>query len=206
VGILSASGSFTRYAVVEELTGQLASELPERLARHSFRDIDDTADERSFGWVCLEDWLDSFWRAAPPEKAHYMAFTLRLDTRRVPPAVFKKHFLLAVKAEKEAMKESGKTFITKDRKQELKDQVMLKLRTRFLPIPAVFDAVWNLRSNRIWLATTNAKIRVLFEEHFTMSFGLTLEAMTPYFLARRTVDKSRHALLDDLEPSPFAAP
>jgi hypothetical protein len=103
------------------------------------------------------------------------------------------------------MKESGKTFITKDRKQELKDQVMLKLRTRFLPIPAVFDAVWNLRSNMVWLATTNAKIRVLFEEHFTMSFGLTLETMTPYFLARRTVDKSRHALLDDLEPSPFAA-
>ena len=205
MGILAASGSFTRYAVVEELTGQLAAELHERLARHSFRDIDDTADERSFGWVCLDDWLDSFWRAAPPEKAHYLAFSLRLDTRRVPPAVFKKHFLLAVKAEKEAMKETGKSFITKDRKSEIKDQVMLKLRTRFLPIPAVFDAVWNLRSNRVYLATTNSKVRVMFEEHFAMSFGLNLELLTPYFLALRTVDKSRHALLDDLEPSPFAA-
>lgn len=205
MGILAASGSFTRYAVVGDMTGQLSSEIPERLAKFSFRDIDDTADERSFGWVCLEDMLDSFWRSAPPEKAHYMAFSLRLDTRRVPPSVFKKHLQLALKAEKEAMKETGKNFITKDRKQEIKDQVMLKLRARFLPIPAVFDAVWNLRSNTVLLATTNSKVRALFEDHFTMSFGLTLEPLTPYFLARRLVDQSRHALLDDLEPSPFAA-
>ncbi len=205
MGILATSGSFTRYAIVEEMTGQLASELPERLAKHSFRDIDQTTDERSYGWVCLEDWLDTFWRAAPPEKAHYLAFSLRLDTRRIPPAVIKKHFLLAVKAEKEAMKESGKAFITKDRKQELKDQVMLKLRARFLPIPAVFDAVWNLRENRVWLATTNSKVKTLFEEYFNMSFGLNLEPLTPYFLARRLTDESRHAMIDDLEPSPFAA-
>jgi DNA recombination-dependent growth factor C len=205
VGILAASGGFTRYALVEEVTGQLVQELPERLARFSFRDIDATTDERSFGWVCLEDWLDSAWRAAPPEKAHYLAFSLRLDTRRVPPAVFKKHFLLAVKAEKEAMKEAGKSFITKDRKQELKDQVMMKLRARFLPIPAVFDAVWNLRSNTVLLAAANSKVKALFEDHFTMSFGLTLEAQTPYFLARRLTDKSRQPMLDELEPSPFAA-
>jgi len=205
VGILATSGSFTRYAVVEELTGQMTAELPDRLARFSFRDIDQTADERSFGWVCLEDWLDSAWRAAPPEKAHYLAFSLRLDTRRVPPAVFKKHFLLAVKAEKEAMRETGKNFITKDRKQELKDQVMLTLRARFLPIPAVFDVVWNLRRNRVYLATANSKVRHLFEDHFTASFNLNLEPLTPYFLARRTVDASRHAMLDELEPSPFAA-
>ena len=205
MGILATSGSFTRYAVAGELTGQLTSELPELLARHSFKDIDNTADERSFGWVCLDDWLDSFWHAAPPEKAHYLAFSLRLDTRRVPPAVFKKHFQLAIKAEKEAMKDSGKSFITKDRKQEIKDQVMLKLRARSLPIPAVFDAVWNLRANQVYLATTNSKVRNLFEDHFTVSFGLTLEPLTPYFLARRIVDESRHALLDELEPSPFAA-
>jgi len=205
VGILATSGSFTRYGVIEDLTGQMASELGERLARFSFRDIDQTTDERSFGWVCLEDMLDSFWHAAPPDKAHYLAFSLRLDTRRVPPAVFKKHFLLAVKAEKEALKETGKTFLTKDRKQELKDQVMLKLRSRFLPIPAVFDAVWNLRSNRVILATTNSKVQSLFEDHFKSTFELNLEPLTPYFLARRIAAPSRHALLDDLEPSAFAA-
>lgn len=205
MGILSTSGSFTRYAIVEEMTGALTSEIPDRLAKFSFRDIDGTADERSYGWVCLEDWLDSHWRAAPPDKAHYMAFTLRLDTRRISPAVMKKHIILAVKAEKQAMKDEGKGFLSKDRKQEIKDQVRLKLMTKTLPIPAVFDVVWNLRANRVLLATTNSKVRLLFEEFFTLSFGVNLEPLTPYFLARRLVDQSKYALIDDLEPSAFTA-
>jgi len=205
VGILSTSGSFTRYAIVEEMTGTLTSEIPDRLAKFSFRDIDGTADERSYGWVCLEDWLDSHWRAAPPDKAHYMAFTLRLDTRRISPAVMKKHLILAVKAEKQAMKDEGKGFLSKDRKQEIKDQVRLKLMTKTLPVPAVFDVVWNLRDNRVLLATTNSKVRLLFEEFFTLSFGVNLEPLTPYFLARRLVDQSKYAIIDDLEPSAFTA-
>ena len=205
MGILSTSGSFTRYAIVEEMTGTLTSEIPDRLAKFSFRDIDGTADERSYGWVCLEDWLDSHWRAAPPDKAHYMAFTLRLDTRRISPAVMKKHLILAVKAEKQAMKDEGKGFLSKDRKQEIKDQVRLKLMTKTLPVPAVFDVVWNLRDNRVLLATTNSKVRLLFEEFFTLSFGVNLEPLTPYFLARRLVDQSKYAIIDDLEPSAFTA-
>jgi len=204
VGILSASGSFTRYAIVEEVTGQIVSELPERLVKFAFRDIDDTADERSFGWVCLDDWLDARFRAAPPEKAHYLGFSLRLDTRRISPAVLKKHLILALKAEKEALRDQGKNFLTKERKNEIKDQVRLKLMARALPIPAVTDVVWNLRSNRVLLASTNSKLRNLFEDHFTMSFGLNLEPLTPYFLARRLVDKAQWTKLDDLEPSPFA--
>ncbi len=205
MGILSTSGSFTRYAIVEEMTGQLTSEIPDRLAKFSFRDIDGTADERSYGWVCLEDWLDSHWRAAPPDKAHYMTFTLRLDTRRISPAVFKKYLTLAIKAEKQAMKDEGKGFLSKDRKQEIKDQVKLKLMAKSLPVPAVFDVVWNLRNNRVLLATTNSKVRLLFEEFFTLCFGLNLEPLTPYFLARRLVDASKHAMIDDLEPSAFTA-
>ncbi|GAB6038554.1 recombination-associated protein RdgC [Fundidesulfovibrio butyratiphilus] len=205
MGILSASGSFTRYAIVEDVTGQLAQELPERLAKYAFRDIDDTSDERSYGFVCLEDWLDSHWRAAPPEKAHYMAFSMRLDTRRVSPAVMKKHLLLALAAEKQALKEQGKNFISKDRKQEIKDQTRLKLMARALPVPAVFDVVWNLRDNRVYLATTNSKVRALFEDLFTLAFDLHLEPLTPYFLALRLADPAKRQALDDLEPSPFAA-
>lgn len=205
MGILSASASFTRYAVVEPMTGQLAAELPERLAKFAFKDIDATADERSFGWVCLEDWLDSAWRAAPPEKAHYLAFSLRLDTRRVAPAVMKKYLILALKAEKEALKAQGKGFLTKERKSELKEQVRLKLLARALPVPSVTDVVWNLRANTVLLASSNPKLKNLFEDHFTASFGLNLEPQTPYFLARRLTDETRYAMIDELEPSPFAA-
>ena len=46
---------------------------------------------------------------------------------------------------------------------------------------------------------------MLFEEFFTLSFGVNLEPLTPYFLARRLVDASKHAVIDDLEPSAFTA-
>ena len=203
MGILAGSGSFTRYRIVEEVTPAKLAQAPELLRKNSFRDIDAGTDERSFGWVCLDDWLDPQWRTAPPEKGHFLAMSLRLDTRRISPAVFKKHVLLAFRAEKEAAKDQGKKFIGKDRKTELRDQVRLKLMARALPIPAVFDAVWDTLTHAIWLASTNGKVRALFEDLFTQTFELHLEPQGPFFLARRLLEPARIDDLEEIEPSPF---
>ncbi len=205
MGLLSASGSFTRFNIVEDVSDDVIRRAPELLRKNAFKDIDHTADERSFGWVCFEDMLDNEWRTAPPEKGAYLAFALRLDTRRIPPAVMKKHVRIALDAEKEALKDTGKSFISKDRKKEIAEQVTLKLRARTLPIPAVFDVVWNLTTHQILLNSTNNKLLEMFEDLFTLTFELHLEPTTPYFLALRLADESRHALLDELEPSPFSA-
>ena len=205
MGILAASGSFTRYRIVEEIPPTLLANAPELLRKNSFRDIDAGSAERSFGWVCLDDWLDPEWRAAPPQKGHFLAMSLRLDTRRISPAVYKKHLLLALRAEREKVKEMGKKFVSKDRKTELRDQVRLKLLARALPIPAVFDAVWDTMSHTIWLASVNGKVRELFEDLFTVTFELHLEPQTPFFLAKRLIDPARTEDLEDIEPSAFAA-
>ena len=47
------------------------------------------------------------WRSAPPEKGAYLAFALRLDTRRIPPAVLKKYVTIALR-EEGRIKEQGK--------------------------------------------------------------------------------------------------
>lgn len=204
MGILAASGSFTRYRIVGDVKDEIIRNAPELLKKNAFQEIEHTADERSFGWVCLEDMLDASWRTAPPEKAHYLCFSLRLDTRRVSPAVFKKHLRLAMDAEKDAQAESGKSFISKDRKNELAEQVKLKLMARAMPVPAVFDVVWNVSTNEIFLNSVNSKLRLLFEDLFTLTFELSLEPMTPAFLAMRLTDESRHIMIEELEPSQFA--
>ena len=103
MGLLAASGGFTRYRIVGDVPTQTLREAPDRLKKYAFTDIDHSTEERSFGWVALEDYLDTEWRSAPPEKGHFLAFSLRLDTRRVSPAVLKKHLRLAIDAEKATM-------------------------------------------------------------------------------------------------------
>jgi hypothetical protein len=203
VPILSTSLGLTRYRVVEAIPDSLWREAPKLLKDNAFKDIDATTDERSFGWCNLDNMLDMDWAESPPEKGHYMCFSLRLDTRRIPPAVFKKHCMIALAQELAQAKQEGKSFISKDRRREIKDQVMLRLRARSLPVPAVFDAVWNTQSGRVLLCTTNSKIKALFEDHFSLSFGLTLEPLTPFFLAMDMLGEAAASRLETLEPTNF---
>ena len=203
MSILSASLGLTRYRIIEDVPKELLQQVPEKLRQHSFVDIDATAEERSFGWTNMDDMLDMNWTQSPPEKAEYFAFSLRLDTRRIPPAVLKKHFTIAVNKELEHNKEQGKNFVSRDRKRELKEQVTLRLRARTFPIPAVFDVVWNPASNRVLLATTNAKVRALFEDCFTAAFDLHLEPLTPFFMAMDILGEEAAPKLEHLDPTIF---
>lgn len=204
MGLLAASGGFTRYRIVGDVPDQTLREAPDRLKKYAFTDIDHSTEERSFGWVSLEDYLDTEWRSAPPEKGHFLTFSLRLDTRRISPAVFKKHLRLAIDAEKASMQETGKAFVSKDRKKEIAERVKLSLMARALPIPAVFEAVWNTLDHVIWLCSTNGKVLELFEDLFTMTFDLHLEPQAPAYLAERLIGANRATAIEGLEPSDFS--
>jgi DNA recombination-dependent growth factor C len=203
LGILSASVSLTRYRIVEKVPDNLWPNIPDLLIKHSFQEIENSAEERSFGWTCLDDMLDTNWETAAPKKGSYLTFALRLDTRRVPPAVLKKHYTLELEKLKNSMQEQGKKFVSKEQKKELKDQVRLKLLAKTLPVPAQFDVFWNVGNNRVYLASTTDKIRQMFEELFTQSFELHLEAQDPYFLALNELGAERSSELNSFEPSLF---
>lgn len=203
MSIIAASCGLTRYRVIEEVTDEFLRQIPEKLNQFKFIDIDETAEERSFGWTNMDDMLDMEWIQSPPEKANYFTFALRLDTRRVQPAVLKKHFTIALNKELAQAKEQGKNFVSRDRKREIKEQVTLRLRARSLPIPAVFDVVWDPASNRIYIDTTNAKAKALFEDHFTQTFDLHLEPLTPFFLAMDMLGEEAVGKLENLDPTIF---
>ena len=201
--ILSASTGLTRYRIVEDVQDNFIRQLPELLKKFSFKDIDHTAEERSFGWVNMDDMLDEQWRISPPEKGQYFTFSLRLDTRRTQPAVLKKHLQIALNYELEEARKEGKNFISRDRKREIKEQVTLKLRARSLPIPAVFDIVWNVPENRVYLTSSNSKVMELFEDYFETSFALNLEPLTPFFLAMDILGEEAAQKLESLDPTYF---
>ncbi|MBU1247780.1 MAG: recombination-associated protein RdgC [Proteobacteria bacterium] len=204
MSILSSSTGLTRYRIKEDVTAEQVRDIPEKLRKFSFVDIDATTDERSFGWTNIDNFLDVKWRKSPPEKAHFMAFSLRLETRRIAPAVMKKHLQIAQEAELEKAKELGKNYISRGRKTELKEQVRIRLMARSLPIPAVFDVVWNLDKHHILVDSTNAKACSLFEDYFLECFELHLEPLTPFYLAMDMLGGEKAASkLEDLDPTIF---
>jgi hypothetical protein len=205
MGFASASCTFTRYRVLERPSAELWTQVPALLKRYAFQDIDALPGEaRSVGWTSFDDMLDVEWAASPPEKGAYMTFALRLETRRIPPAVLKKHLALALREEKRRIAGQGKQFISRERKNELKEQVQLRLMRHFLPIPAIFDIVWATDSGLVYFASTQRKILDMFEEYFTKCFELPLEQLTPYGLAALSLTEQELDRLDTLEPTTFA--
>lgn len=199
----SAGTSFVRYRIPQQIEQPFWSEVLDRLKRFAFVDIDDTADERSFGWVSFDNMLETDWHSASPEKGIYLTFSLRLDTRRIPAAVFKKHFQIALTNLKEQMQASGKKFVSKDQKTELKEQVMLRLRSRFLPIPAYFEVVWNTTNNIVFFGSTRDKMCELFVELFHKTFGIHLERQTPFWLGLQLAGTQARGSLESIEPTTF---
>lgn len=204
MGILNSSVSLTRYRIVEAVPDELVNDVPQILKSNAFREIDQTSDERSFGWVCFDDLLDNKWHTASPHKGHYLAFALRLDTRRIPPAVMKKYLRLALDEARREHESRGKKFITRDQKAEIKDRVKQSLMGKTLPIPAVFDVVWDVSRHLVYLGAVSPKVRQLFEDYFTQSFDLSLEPQTPYFLAGCLLEEQEKKFLDEVEASVMA--
>lgn len=204
MSFLKTSTSFTRYRIIDEFPSTLWAEIPDKLRQFAIKDIDEMPEDRGWGWVCFEDWLDTEWNEYPPQKGgDYITFSLRVDTRRVPPAVVKKYLGLAMKAEELKVKAAGKTYVSRERKKEIKELVVFQLKKRFLPIPAEFQVVWNTTTGHVYVASAQAKLLELFEEYFVHSFGLHLEQLTPYGLAATFLPESDLDRLDDVEATSF---
>ena len=201
MSFMKSACSFTRLRISEPVPPALWSNICDKLKQYAFREIDDISEERSWGWVNFDDMLDSAWQESPPEKGSYIAFSLRLDTRRVPPAVLRKHVALALKEEAGKNSEQGKKFIARERKKEIREQVALRLMKRCLPIPAECNVIWNTGTNMVYVASTREKLLELFQTHFTLTFDLHLEQLTPYGLAERIFGET--AKLDSLEATRF---
>ena len=199
MGFIASSCSFTRFRVIDPVPDGLWAEIPQLLKNGAFLDIDDTTEGQSDGWVSFDDYLDTTWQAGPPQKGAYIAFSLRVDTRRIPAGVLRKHLDLALKREKAENEKNGKKFISRERRKELKELVQLSLRRRFLPVPGEFNVIWNTANNEIWFASTQAKMLELFAQRFLATFKLHIEQLTPPDLALSILEKDAEEAVHDAD-------
>ncbi len=203
MGFSNSTCSFSRFRILDPVPDILWTQIADRLKQYAFHDIDNIPELEAHGWVSFEDMLDVEWLGGPPQKGSYIVFSLRQDLRRIPAGVIKKQLALAIKEEKQRMSDQGKKFISRERKKELKEQVLLRLRSRFLPVPGEFNVVWATDRNEVWFASTQDKMIDLFIEQFLLTFELHLEPLTPYNLAASLVNDEDLERLDKLEATQF---
>jgi hypothetical protein len=195
MGILSNTVNICHFRVAGEIPdNDLFQWASERLAKNGFRPIDDGADELSAGWVEVDDQRESaFDSPATFYRDHYLVFSLRRDQRRIPAAILKSSLQ---EAETRYLAENpGLRRVPKQKREELREAVRNSLLGRTLPVPAVWDAVWDTRSNLVSFTSLTPGILELFENQFKKSFeGLRLVAIHPFARAGQLVG-------DDLRPA-----
>jgi DNA recombination-dependent growth factor C len=187
MGLIYGSGSFTRYWVEGPVPEDYLEVFPVRISRFAFRGIDPASEqERSAGWVNILDMFDSRFRAREFVKEPCIAMGWRVDVRKVPSHALKQQ---CRETEERVRESEGLEFLSRKRRQEIKEAVKAELTKRSIPRTKTYDMIWNLRTSALLFGSVSGKVGDEFAEFFLQCFGLHLKAVFPYSMASRLLEK-----------------
>ena len=201
MGLISGSGSFTRYFAEGTLPENFMESLSEKIVGHSFRNLDETSiAERSVGWVNVMDMFDNRFAGLEFLKEPYVTMSLRVDEKKIPSTALKQYCLEAEEKIKEA---EDLDYLPKNRRFDIKEGVRLRLLKRAIPVSRTYDMIWNYSTGLVIFGCTTNRLCDEFMEFFLQTFDIQLQAICPYTLASRFLEKEGASpdLLDGLGPS-----
>jgi len=200
MGLFSRTATFVRYAVDGQLPENFWDFAAERIAQFSFQDIDDTFDEYSIGWVAVVNMFDSSFAHASYAVGDYIILSLRIDERKVSKTLLNK---FSLKEEERFKKEKQIPRLSRSQRLQLREDIRLQLAKKALPLPAVYDLVWNLADNTVLFFSTSSKAQSILEDFFKECFGLTVILQVPYLAAAHILDLTEQGNLKELQPDIF---
>lgn len=200
MGLVKGAVSFVRYSVEGTMPTNFWDFMADRVRAFAFKDIDDTLDEYSAGWVSVYDMFDSGFAHNVYVVGDYVVLAARADERRVSPALLNKFI---AKEEARIKREKQVPRLSRGLRTEIKEQVRQMLVRKAVPLPAVYDLCWNLADNTVLFFSSNKKAMAMLEELFTESFGLHLILQPPYLTAEHLLPPEKHGRLADIGPAFF---
>ncbi len=201
MGLITGSGSFTRYQVKGKPAENFLEGLADRIGRYAFKNLTDiSTDERSAGWVNIMNMFDNRFSELEFLKEPYIAMSLRVDDRKIPATAIKEYCL---EAEEKIKVAENVDFLPKRRRADIKEGVRLRLLKRAIPGSKAYDMIWNYSTGDVIFACTNTKLCDEFQERFLQTFDLHLLAMCPYTLGAKFLEKKGDSpdLIDGLSPT-----
>jgi len=181
VGLLSASTTIVRF-VAEPPRPLDRDAVARAVSRRAFRELaaDDGEARDAFGWVGIHDPFATALDAADLFFQHYLTVGFRWDRRSVPPKLL---WLERRRAEDARRAESETGRLGRAVRKEIKAEVEARLLRRALPVPRLFDCVWNLETGRLYFTGRLRPAREAFVETFRQTFGAAPVPMIPWVAA-----------------------
>lgn len=65
-------------------------------------------------------------------------------------------------------------YLSKAKKQEIRENLRIKLLSKTLPVPSITDVVWNFSKGIVYLSTTNKSTKEIFVDLFQKTFNLPI--------------------------------
>jgi recombination associated protein RdgC len=179
MGLISSTHSITRYVVDGEIDGSINEIVREGLIKYSIPKIESEYDEITAGWAPLESPYNPDFEQFSYTFGTYFVFSLRIDKKSIPVKVIQKY--MAIEIEKK-IKESGRDFISKNEKSEIKELVTDILMHKIPAVPNLYDVLWDYEQKNLYLYTTQKAANEFFETIFLKSFKLKPVRLFPYTL------------------------
>lgn len=200
MGLQKGPLTFSRYRLSADLPEPIGPFIEKQLKTFAFREISTGTEEKSLGWTSLENPLDTHFGSAPYAYGDYLAFTLRIDRKAIPPALLK---IKCLEAERK-MSKGGRSKLGKEQREEIKDRLRLELLSQAHPSPSFFDVCWSPAKNRLFFGALSAKPAHDFEDLFKRCFQIPLRPLLPWDPEGLEASLSRK--VKAIPKGPFIAP
>ena len=194
MGILSSSVSITQYRVEGKHPASILESVATGLKKYAIKEIDNESSDKAVGWVCFNNPFSTDFIQFPFLIGNYFIFSIRIDKKTIPLKIIQKHHTLEMK---KRLEKSGREFLSKTEKKEIKDHVIHLLNLRIPATPNIYDLMWSYEANTLWFFSNLKGANEELETLFTRSFNFKLIRLFPYstaFLTSSLSDVEKDAL------------
>jgi len=179
MGFLSATQSMSRYHILDAFDTEPMEQVRDGLIQHAIPTLENEYEEISAGWTPFESpYLPDFEQFSFVFGTYFL-FSLRIDKKSIPAKLVHKQMAIEIEKKKHA---SGRDFVSKNEKSEIKETIMDVLMQKMPAIPNVYDVLWDYDARNLFLFTTQKAANEFFETIFFKSFNLKPVRLFPYTL------------------------
>lgn len=204
MGVSRGALTFTRLFVQGKPPKDLRKRYLEAVRLRKFTPLapEDEASE-AIGWCVIERPFDLDFQ---PDRIFYDRFVqlgFRVDKWKIPGVLMRSQ---VADEQQRMLARAGREKLTRAEREDIKLRVIGRLRKKILPTSRAFDVLWDLDAGTVLLFTHSARTTEEFAALFETTFGLELQADSPYAAAGRAqLSPAMQKLFDKVEPLSFSA-